>query len=58
MVNYLDYDWITQKYEGILEIKPRQCLNSYVFNTVLKQMQNDGYELVKLFDNHIRAFKK
>lgn len=55
---YLKYNWITQKYNGILEIKPRECMNTYVLNSVLKQMQNEGFKLVKIFDNHIRAFER
>lgn len=58
MDKYLQYDWIKQKYKGILEIRPRECMNTYVLNAVLRQMQNEGYELVKVFDNWIRAFKK
>lgn len=39
MDKYLQYDWIKQKYKGILEIRPRECMNTYVLNAVLRQMQ-------------------
>lgn len=54
---FLKFDWITEKYEGILEINPTKCLNTIVLNSVLLKIQKE-YELVQLFPTRIRAFKK
>lgn len=53
----LKFDWIKEKHEGILEIYPRKCGNDFVLNGILRKIQKD-YELVKVFDDWIRAFKK
>lgn len=56
-MNNNNYEWIKEKYEGILEIYPRKCLNSYVLQAKLNELQKD-YDLVQIFPEWIRAFKK
>ena len=56
-ININDYDWIKQKHEGVLEIYPRKCMNHIVLNKVLLELQKE-YELVQVFSDWIRAFKK
>lgn len=53
----LKYDWIKEKYEGVLEIYPKKCLNHVVLNKVLFELQED-YELIQVLNDWIRAFKR
>lgn len=53
----LKLDWISEKYPNILELRIDKCLNTFVLNKVLFELQKE-YELVKIFNNYIRAFKK
>ena len=55
--DFLEYNFIKEKYDGILEIYPTKATNYMVFNKVLKELQKD-YNLIQVFDNWIRAFKK
>lgn len=50
-------DWIKEKYKGILEIYPRKCMNTYVLDAKLIELQKD-YDLVQVFPDWIRVFKK
>lgn len=56
--DYLKHDWIKQKYDGILEIYPTLCTNTMVLDKVLLDLQNDGYEVVKICNAWIRAFER
>lgn len=56
MVNIKSYEWIKQESNGVLGIYPRKCLNSYIFNSVLLQLQKE-YKLYKIFNDYIRAIK-
>ena len=55
--DFLKYDFIKQNYPNILEIYPTKAGNTIVLNKVLFELQKE-YELVKVFNNWIRAFKK
>lgn len=57
MINVADYNFLKQNYEGVIEIYPTKCMNTMVLDKVLLELQKD-YELVKLFPDWIRAFKK
>lgn len=46
-----------EKYEGIVEIYPRKAMCSQVFDTVLKDMQ-EQYDIVQITNGWLRAFKK
>ena len=48
--------YVEQKYKGILEIYPGRFINEMTLNKLLLDLQNSGYELVKIF-NVIRAFE-
>lgn len=50
-------NWIKQKYEGVLEIYPTRCLNSQVLDAKLMELSNNGYNLIKVLPDWIRAFK-
>ena len=50
-------EWIKEKYKGILEIYPRKCLNTFVLEAKLSELQKD-YDFVQIFPDWIRAFKK
>ena len=55
--DFLKYDFVKQNYPDILEIYPAKASNTIVLNKVLFEIQKN-YELVKVFNNWIRAFKK
>ena len=55
--DFLKYEFIKQNYPDILEIYPTKASNHIVLNKVLFELQKE-YELVKVFNNWIRAFKK
>lgn len=57
MINVADYNFLKQNYEGVIEIYPTKCMNTMVLDKVLLELQKD-YELVKVFPDWIRAFKK
>ena len=52
----LSYDWIKEN-DGILNIYPTKCMNTFVLDKVLHELQKD-YKLVRVFNDWIRAFKK
>ena len=54
---YTSYGWIIREYEGCLGLYPSRCLNSYVFESVLFQLQNDGYRIHKIFNDYYRAIR-
>ena len=56
-MDFTQYDFIEQKYNGILEIYPRKAMNSYVYESVLYDISKE-YNIVKVFDGWLRAFKK
>lgn len=51
------YDWIKQKYDGIIEIYPTKCLNSDVFKKVLFELQQEYY-IIKIFNDYYKGFKR
>lgn len=55
---YSQFDWIKQHHTGILEIYPTKCGNELVLQRVLRKLSNEGYELVQIFNDYIRAFKR
>ena len=55
--DFLEYNFIKEKYKGILEIYPTKATNHIVFNKVLRELQKD-YNLIQVFNGWIRAFKK
>ena len=57
MININDYDFLKSNYKGIIEIYPTKCMNTMVLDKVLLELQKD-YDLVKVFPDWIRAFKK
>ena len=57
MIDITKFDFLKQNYEGIIEIYPTKCMNTMVLDKVLLELQKD-YELVKVFPDWIRAFKK
>ena len=56
-MEFTKYNFIKQKYEGILEIYPTKASNTIVLNKVLLELQKD-YTLIQIFTGYIRAFKK
>ena len=56
-MEFTKYNFIKQKYEGILEIYPQKAGNTMVLNKVLLELQKE-YNLVQIFTGYIRAFKK
>ena len=56
-MDFTQYDFIEQKYNGILEIYPRKAMNSYTYEKVLYDISKE-YNIVKVFDGWLRAFKK
>lgn len=34
-------EWIKEKYKGILEIYPRKCMNTYVLDAKLLELQKN-----------------
>ena len=54
---YTCYSWIVQEYDGCLGIYTSRCLNTFVLESVLIQMQNDGYTIHKIFNDYYRAIK-
>ena len=56
-MDYTQYDFIEQKYDGILEIYPRKAMNSYTYEKVLYEISKK-YNIVKVFDQWLRAFEK
>ena len=57
MIDITKFDFLKQNYDGIIEIYPTKCMNTMVLDKVLLELQKD-YELVKLFPDWIRVFKK
>lgn len=57
MININEYSWIKQNYEGVIEIYPSKCMNTLVLEKVLYELKKE-YELVKIFNDWIRGFKK
>ena len=55
---YLSYSWITREYEGCLGIYPTRCMNSYLLDSVLIQLEWDGYTIYKVFNDYYRAIKQ
>jgi hypothetical protein len=55
-MEFTKYNFIKQKYEGILEIYPQKATNTMVLNKVLLELQKE-YDLVQIFTGYIRAFK-
>lgn len=53
----LQFNFTKQNYGGIIEIYPQKATNSMVLDKVLLELQNE-YDLVKVFDGWIRAYKK
>jgi len=53
----LEFDWVEQKYSGIIEIYPRRAGNQYILNAVLSELEKT-YQLLKITDTWIRGFKK
>ena len=53
----LQFNFIKQNYEGIIEVYPQKATNSMVLDKVLLELQKE-YDLVKVFDDWIRAYKK
>ena len=53
----LQFNFTKQNYDGIIEIHPQKATNSMVLNKVLLELQKE-YDLVKVFDGWIRAYKK
>ena len=56
-MDYTQYEFIKQKYNGILEIYPRKAMNSFAYEKVLYEISKE-YNIVKVFDGWLRAFKK
>ena len=56
-MDYTQYEFIKQKYNGILEIYPRKAMNSYVYEEVMKTL-NKTHSIHKIFDDYLRAFEK
>lgn len=57
MIDITKFDFLKQNHDGIIEIYPTKCMNTMVLQKVLLELQKD-YELVKVFPDWIRAFKK
>jgi len=53
----LKFDWVEQKYPGIIEICPKRAGNHYVLELALAELQK-SYNLMKITDAYIRGFKK
>ena len=53
----LNFNFVKEKYKGVLEIYPSKCTNTKVLYKVLHELEKD-YTLVKVFEDWIRAFKK
>ena len=56
-MDFTQYNFIKQKYDGILEIYPQKAGNTMVLNKVLLELQKE-YSLIQIFTGYIRAFKK
>lgn len=50
-------EWIKEKHQGVLEIYPRKCMNTFVLEAKLNELQKD-YNLIHVLPDWIRAFKK
>ena len=57
MIDVNKFDFLKQIYDGVIEIYPTKCTNTMVLDKVLLELQKD-YDLVKIFPDWIRAFKK
>lgn len=55
-MDYTEYDFIKQKYNGILEIYPQKAMNTITLEKVLYELRKT-HNLVKVFDGWIRAFE-
>ena len=56
-MDFTQYDFIEQKYDGILEIYPRKAMNSYVYESVLKEISKT-HNIHQIFPDYLRAFEK
>ena len=56
-MDFTHYNFIKQKYNGILEIYPQKALNTKTLNYVLSQIQKT-HNLIQITNNWIRAFEK
>lgn len=48
---------IKNKCKGIIEIYPRKFTNEFVLNAFLVKLKSEGYELIKITNNWLRAMK-
>ena len=56
-MDYTQYEFIKQKYNGILEIYPRKAMNSYVYESVMRKL-NKTHKLFQITSDWMRAFEK
>lgn len=56
-MDYTQYDFIKQKYNGVLEIYPRKAVNSYVYESILKEISKT-HTIHKIFEDYLRAFER
>ena len=45
-----------EKYRDIIEIRPRRAMVSDLFDAALRQLRDEGYTLIQISDNWLRAF--
>lgn len=50
-------EWIVERYEGIIEIYPTKCMNSFVLEKKLQELSKT-HDLAQITKDWIRAFKK
>lgn len=55
-MDYTQYEFIKQKYNGILEIYPRKAMNSFVYESVMRKL-NKTHKLFQITSDWIRAFE-
>lgn len=55
-MNINDYDFLEEKYKGIIEIYPKRCLNSMVLDKALIELSKT-HKIVKICNDWLRAFE-
>lgn len=55
-MNINDYDFLEEKYKGIIEIYPKRCMNTMILDKVLIELSKT-HKIVKICNDWLRAFE-